>query len=124
MRQEHSAGGLRTRREKTSRDSADGNIRIVRDAGRSSKRRNEENNDNKAGSKLQRTKPYAGRARRGETSGARIARVERSRRARSKRTTERGERRMMDKTPLWKIALLYVALKADELIKKIKGIFK
>ena len=31
---------------------------------------------------------------------------------------------MMDKTPLWKIALLYVALKADELIKKLKGIFK
>lgn len=31
---------------------------------------------------------------------------------------------MMDKTPFWKIALLYVALKADELVKKIKGLFK
>lgn len=31
---------------------------------------------------------------------------------------------MMGKTPFWKIALLYVAIKADELIKKIKGIFK
>lgn len=29
----------------------------------------------------------------------------------------------MDKTPFWKIALLYIALKADEAIKKIKSIF-
>jgi len=31
---------------------------------------------------------------------------------------------MMGKTPFWKIALLYVALKADEFVKKIKGLFK
>lgn len=31
---------------------------------------------------------------------------------------------MMDKTPLWKIALLYVALKADELVKKIKNLWR
>lgn len=29
----------------------------------------------------------------------------------------------MDKTPLWKICLLYVALKADEVVRKIKSIF-
>lgn len=29
----------------------------------------------------------------------------------------------MDKTPLWKICLLYVALVADGAIKKIKNIF-
>ena len=30
---------------------------------------------------------------------------------------------MMDKTPLWKITLLYLALKADEITRKIKSIF-
>ena len=40
------------------------------------------------------------------------------------RRTHKKEKKMMDKTPFWKIALLYIALKADQVVKKIKEIFK
>lgn len=30
----------------------------------------------------------------------------------------------MDNVPLWKVALLYIALKADSLLRKIKELFK
>jgi hypothetical protein len=43
---------------------------------------------------------------------------------RNPRRTHKKEKKTMDKTPFWKIALLYIALKADQVIKKIKGIFK